>query len=72
MSGKREEAMPSPFVTVRYPDGAWELALSEKVPKAGDTLWRSDGKRVVAKAAEDRNGHIIVTWRAPAPAPTSG
>jgi hypothetical protein len=67
---KESEAMPSPFVTVRYPDGAWELALSEKVPKVGDTLRRSDGNWVVAKAAEDRNGHIIVTWRAPGPAPT--
>ena len=55
--------MPSPFVTVRYPDGAWELALSEKVPKVGDTLKRSGGKWIVAKATEDTSGHIIVTWR---------
>jgi hypothetical protein len=65
---KEREAMPSPFVTVRYPDGEWELALSEKVPKVGDTLRRSGGKWVVAKAAEDRDGHVIVTWR-PAPRP---
>jgi hypothetical protein len=65
---KEREAMSSPFVTVRYPDGAWELALSEKVPKIGDTLRRSGGKWVVAKAAEDTNGHVIVTWR-PAPRP---
>ncbi len=62
--------MPSPFVTVRYPDGAWELALSEKVPKVGDTMRRSDGSWVVAKAVEDRNGHVIVSWRAPTRAPT--
>jgi hypothetical protein len=60
--------MSSPFVTVRYPDGQWELALSAKVPKVGETLRRSDGKWVVAKAAKDRNGHVIVTWR-PAPRP---
>ena len=42
--------MSSPFVTVRYPDGAWELTLCEKVPKVGDTLQRSGGKWVVAKA----------------------
>jgi hypothetical protein len=60
--------MSSPFVTVRYPDGAWELALSAKVPKVGDTLRRSGGKWVVANAAEDRSGHVIVTWQ-PAPAP---
>jgi hypothetical protein len=65
---KEREAMSSPFVTVRYPDGAWELALSEKVPKTGDTLRRSGGNWVVAKAAEDTNGHVIVTWR-PAPRP---
>ena len=58
--------MYSPFVTVRYPDGEWELALNAKVPKVGDTLRRSGGKWVVAKAVEDQNGHVIVTWR-PAP-----
>lgn len=70
MSGKREamSSLSSPFVTVRYPDGTWELALSEKVPKVGDTLRRSGGKWVVATAAEDTNGHVIVTWRA-APRP---
>ena len=30
--------MSSPFTTVRYPDEAWELTPSEKVPKVGDTL----------------------------------
>ena len=55
--------VPSPFVTVRYPDGAWELTLSEKVPKVGDTLRRSGGKWLVAKATQDTSGHIIVTWR---------
>lgn len=55
--------MPSPFVTVRYPDGIWELALSENVPKVGDTLRRSDGNWVVMKAAEDENKHVIVTWQ---------
>ena len=58
--------MSSPFVTVRYPDGEWALALTEKVPKVGDTLRRSGGTWVVANAAEDANGHVIVTWR-PAP-----
>ena len=46
--------MSSPFVTVRYPDGAWELTLSEKVPSVGDTLQRSGGKWVVAKARRIR------------------
>ncbi len=58
--------MASPFVTIRYPDGQWELALSAKVPKVGDTLTRSDGKWVVAKAAKDGDGHVIVAWH-PAP-----
>ena len=57
--------MSSPFVTVRYPDEAWELAPREKVPKVGDTLRRSDGKWVVLSAAEDVNGHIIVSWCRP-------
>jgi hypothetical protein len=57
--------MSSPFITVRYPDEAWELAPREKVPKAGDTLRRSDGRWVVVSAAEDGNGHVIVRWRRP-------
>ncbi len=60
--------MSSPFITVRYPDGAWELTLSEKVPEVGDTLRRSDGKWIVAEVVEDTNGHVIVAWR-PAPPP---
>jgi hypothetical protein len=55
--------MPSPFITVRYPDDAWELALREDVPSVGDILRRSDGQWEVVSAAEDRSGHIIVTWR---------
>ena len=55
--------MSSPFITVRYPDEAWELTPREKVPKIGDTLRRSDGKWVVVTAAEDRSGHVIVAWR---------
>jgi hypothetical protein len=58
----------SPFTTVRYPDGAWELTLGEKVPKVGDTLRRSGGKWIVSTIVEDTSGHVIVTWR-PAPAP---
>ena len=60
--------MSSPFVTVRYPDDAWELTRSEKVPKVGDTLTRSGGKWVVTTAVVDVSGHLIVTWRrAPRP-----
>ena len=62
---KEREAMSSPFITVRYPDDAWELSPREKVPKVGDTLRRSDGKWVVVNAAEDGNGHVIVRWRRP-------
>jgi hypothetical protein len=58
----------SPFITVRYPDGAWELTLSEKVPKVGDTLRRSGGKWIVAEIDQDESGHVIVVWR-PAPPP---
>ena len=55
--------MSSPFVTVRYPDGAWEVAESKNVPKVGDTLTRGNGKWVVARAVTDTSGHVIVTWR---------
>ena len=61
--------MSSPLVTVRYPDDAWELTESEKVPKVGDTLTRSGGKWVVATALVNTSGHVIVTWRrSPRPA----
>lgn len=62
---KEREAVSSPFVTVRYPDEAWELAPREKVPKVGDTLRRSDGTWVVVSAAKDVNGHVIVRWCRP-------
>jgi hypothetical protein len=55
--------MGSPFTTVRYPDGAWELTASEKVPKVGDTLRRSAGSFVVSTVDQDESGHVIVTWR---------
>jgi hypothetical protein len=58
--------MASPFTTVRYPDGEWELTLEEKVPKVGDTMQRPGGKRLVTRIVEDTSGHLIVTWR-PAP-----
>ncbi len=64
--------MSSPFVTVRYPDGAWELTLRENVPSVGDTLQRSGGKWVVAKARRDPSGHVIVTWRAATRTASSG
>jgi hypothetical protein len=57
--------MSSPFITVRYPDEAWELTPREKVPKIGDTLRRSDGEWIVVSAAEDADRHVIVAWRRP-------
>jgi len=63
-----EVELSSPFATVRYPDGAWELTPREKVPNVGDMLWRSGGKWIVSKVVEDGSGHVIVTWRrAPQP-----
>ena len=58
-----EVKLSSPFSTVRYPDGAWELTLREKVPHVGDMLWRSGGKWIVSIVVEDASGHVIVTWR---------
>jgi hypothetical protein len=59
----------SPFVTVRYPDGAWEVTGWEKVPNSGEMLRRSSGKWIVATTVVDKSGHVIVTWRR-APRPT--
>ena len=56
--------MSSPFITVRYPDEAWELTDPENVPKVGDILRRSGGRWVVATAVVDTSGHLIVTWSA--------
>jgi len=61
--------LSSPFTTVRYPDGAWELTPNEKVPQIGDVLRRSGGTWIVSKTVEDASRHVIVTWRrAPQPA----
>ena len=55
--------MSSPFVTVRYPDGAWEVTDWEKVPNSGQTLRRSSGKWTVTATVVDTSGHVIVAWR---------
>ena len=55
--------MSSPFVTVRYPDGAWEVTDWENVPNSGEMLRRSSGKWIVTAAVADKSGHIIVAWR---------
>ena len=55
--------MSSPFVTVRYPDGAWEVTDWEKVPNSGQTLRRNSGKWTVTATVVDTSGHVIVTWR---------
>jgi hypothetical protein len=59
----REVKLSSPFTTVRYPDGAWELTPKDKVLKVGDKLWRSGGTWIVSRVAEDASGHVIVNWR---------
>jgi hypothetical protein len=63
-----ESKLSSPFMTGRYPDGAWELTLKEKVP----AVWRHAAAErrqvVVSKTVEDASGHVLVTWRrAPPP-----
>ena len=50
--------MSSPFMTVRYPNGACELTYS-KIPKVGDTLRRSGGKWLVAAVVVSKSGPAL-------------
>jgi len=48
-------------ITIRFPSGAWEYVVTERVPEAGDTLVRDGKTWTVAGVTESVDGHRVVT-----------
>jgi hypothetical protein len=51
----------SESITIRFPTGAWEYAMTQRVPEVGDTLERDGKTWMVARVTEPRDGHRVVT-----------
>jgi len=48
-------------ITIRFPSGAWEYVVTERVPDAGDTLARDGKTWTVAGVTESEDGHRVIT-----------
>jgi len=48
-------------ITIRFPSGAWEYVVTERVPEAGDTLVRDGKTWTVAAVTESDDGHRVIT-----------
>ena len=57
--------MTSEPVTIRFPSGAWEYALTERVPALGDTLLRDGTTWIVAGVTEPVDHHRVITMALP-------
>ena len=53
--------MASESITIRFPSGAWEYAVTERVPEVGDTLVRDEKTWAVAGVAESVDDHRVIT-----------
>ena len=52
--------MASESITIRFPSGAWEYAMTERVPDVGDTLVREGETWNVALVTESVDDHRVV------------
>ena len=57
--------MASESITIRFPAGAWEYALTERVPEVGDTLVRDEKTWTVRLVAESVDDHRVVIMALP-------
>ena len=57
--------MASETITIRFPSGAWEYAVTERLPKVGDTLVREGETWNVALVAESVDDHRVVIMALP-------
>jgi len=48
-------------ITIRFPSGAWEYVVTDRVPDAGDTLVRDGKTWTVVGVTESVDGHRVVT-----------
>ena len=53
--------MASESITIRFPSGAWEYVMTQRLPEVGDTLEREGKTWMVARVTESRDGHRVVT-----------
>jgi hypothetical protein len=51
----------SESITIRFPSGAWEYVMTQRLPEVGDTLERDGKTWMVARVTESRDGHRVVT-----------
>ena len=52
--------MASESITIRFPTGAWEYAVTERVPHLGDTIVRDGETWAVAHVAEPVDNHRVI------------
>ena len=52
--------MASESITIRFPTGDWEYAVTERVPHLGDTLVRGGETWAVVYVAEPVDDHRVV------------
>jgi hypothetical protein len=50
----------SETITIRFPSGTWEYAVTERVPDVGDTLVREGQTWTVAVVAEAVDDHRVI------------
>ena len=55
--------MASHSITIRFPSGRWEYAVTERVPAVGDTLMRDGKTWVVAGVTESVDDHRVITMK---------
>jgi hypothetical protein len=51
----------SESITIRFPSGAWEYVMTQRVPEVGDTLERDGKSWVVAGVTEAVDGHRVIS-----------
>ena len=52
--------MTSESLTIRFPSGAWEYVVTNRVPAIGDTLVREGETWTVALVAEPVDDHRVI------------
>lgn len=57
--------MASETITIRFSSGAWEYAVTERVPEVGDTLVRDEKTWAVAAVTESVDDHRVVIMALP-------
>jgi hypothetical protein len=52
-------------MTIRFPSGAWEYVVTERVPDVGDMLVRDGATWIVAGVTELVDHHRVITMALP-------